>query len=262
VKIAAPAAMAALSMLAAATTARAGEAACWIDQGAVIVPALVAGVTGDYILDTGSPHTQLHETRAQGAGIAETALAADVRLAGLAFARRPVAVVDLDARTAGFPTAIAGVIGADLLDGLVLDLNFSPCRVGLYRPRQAPRFGRGRAWPLARVEGLPAAHATATDGVRAATGDFVIATGLGRALALDAALVAAHPAKGVLRLRALSFAEDLREWPTVAITTGGPMAALGAPALAGYRVRLDLHRDWLRLAPAHEKGPPDRAGGP
>jgi len=262
VKIAAPVATAALLMLTAAWPAQAGETACWIDKGAVVVPAVVAGVPGDYILDTGSPHSQLHETRAQGAGIAETALSADVRLAGLAFSRRPVAVVDLDARTLGFPTAIAGVIGADLLDGLVLDLRMAPCRVGLYRPREAPSFGRGRSWRLARVDGLPAAHATATDGVRAATGDFVIATGLGQAVALDAGFVAARPARGYGRLRALSFAEDLQEHPGIAVTTVGPQTALGAPALLAYRVRIDLARDRLRLAPAQEKGPPDRSGRP
>jgi len=254
--------MAALLVLAAASTAQAGETACWLDNGAIVAPAIVAGVPGDYILDTGAAHTLLHETRAQGAGISDAAISADVRLAGLAFARRPVAVVDLDARTVGFPTAIAGVIGADLLDGLVLDLSFDPCRVGLYRLREAPRFGRGRSWALGRIGGLPATHATATDGVRAATGDFVIATGLGQALALDARFVATRPAKGPGRLRALSFAEDLLDRPSVEITAYGPAAALGAPALRAYRVRIDLAHDRLRLAPAHEKGPPDRPGGP
>src|SRR5690349_14802182 len=48
--------------------ARAGEAPCWFDGGVVVVAASVAGVAGDYILDTGSPATLLDETRAQGAG--------------------------------------------------------------------------------------------------------------------------------------------------------------------------------------------------
>ena len=78
--------------------ARAGETACWFDSGVLVVPAEVAGVAGDYVLDTGAPHTLLDETQAQGAGYAETALVAAVRLTGLELPGRPVRVAVLDAR--------------------------------------------------------------------------------------------------------------------------------------------------------------------
>ncbi|HEY9235572.1 MAG TPA: aspartyl protease family protein, partial [Phenylobacterium sp.] len=121
-----------------ASSARAGEVACWYEQGVLIAPASVAGVAGDYILDTGSPATQLHETMAQGAGIAQTSLAGEVRLAGLTLPARPLAVANLDSRTWLFPTPIAGVIGADILGDYVVDVSFAPCRVSIRPAREAP----------------------------------------------------------------------------------------------------------------------------
>src|SRR5580765_174600 len=99
-------------MALAATPAAAGEAACWFENGVVVVGAEVMGVPGDYILDTATPHTLLADSQAQTAGFAETALTGEVRLAGVVARKRPVAVEALDLRTGALPTPIAGVIGA------------------------------------------------------------------------------------------------------------------------------------------------------
>ncbi|MET0274155.1 MAG: aspartyl protease family protein, partial [Phenylobacterium sp.] len=115
----------------AASAARAGEAACWFENGVVVVPAEVMGVAGDYILDTGQAQTQLAETQAQSAGFEATAPTGEVRLAGQRLEGRPVAVADLDVRAGLFPTPIAGVIGADVLRGVGVDVTFAPCRVRL-----------------------------------------------------------------------------------------------------------------------------------
>ncbi|MCW5758656.1 MAG: hypothetical protein KIS90_02660, partial [Phenylobacterium sp.] len=48
--------------------AGAGEVACRFEAGVITVPAVVGGVAADYILDTGSPITQLHETKARMEG--------------------------------------------------------------------------------------------------------------------------------------------------------------------------------------------------
>jgi len=108
-----------------ATPALAGEAACWFENGVVVVGAEVMGVPGDYILDTATPHTQLADSQAQTAGFAEAALVGEVRLAGVVAKGRPVAVEVLDLRTGALPTAIAGVIGADVLKDYVLDVSFA-----------------------------------------------------------------------------------------------------------------------------------------
>ena len=59
-----PAALATAATLIALVPAgvRAGEVACIYERGVVVIPASVAGMAGDYILDTGSPDTELHET--------------------------------------------------------------------------------------------------------------------------------------------------------------------------------------------------------
>ena len=214
----------ALSALLALTAApaAAGAARCWFENGVVVVGAEVMGVPGDYILDTATPHTQLADSQAQTAGYTETALTGEVRLAGITATARPVAVAVLDLRTGALPTPIAGVIGADVLRGYVVDVSFAPCRVGLRRAGHAPRF-RGQVLPLAWVADRPVVSAAVADGPHAFSGAFTPATGGDRALRVsDAYARAPGPAKarlkelypyGVLqpRLRAFSFAGRLSE---------------------------------------------------
>src|SRR5687768_3797604 len=63
-----------LLALACAAPACAGEVVCRFEAGTITVPAVVAGIAGDYILDTGAPRTTLHNTKAEAEGIAETTL--------------------------------------------------------------------------------------------------------------------------------------------------------------------------------------------
>jgi hypothetical protein len=250
-------------LAAAASPAAAGETACWFDQDVVVVPAEVLGVAGDYVLDTATPHTQLADTQAQGAGFTASALRGEVRLAGLTLRGRPVQVAKLDLRTGAHPTPIAGVIGADLLKAFVVDVSVSPCRVGVWRPGRAPRFSQAKVLPLRWIAGVPTAQAGVSDGPHAWRGDFALATGAATPVRIADALAAApgvsRPKEvypyGVVRprLRALSFAGTLFEdVPAGLLATGDPALAgrIGAPVLAAWRVRFDFPRGRLRLAPA------------
>ena len=145
----------ALSFLAASGgSALAGQTACWFENGAVVVPAAIGEVAGDYVLDLSAPHTLLHETTAQRAGFADTALSLPVRLAGQRTAATPVTVRDLDYRGVGFFTPIVGVIGADILERYVVTLDFAPCRLSL-EALGADRGLRPGALPVAMVGGVP-----------------------------------------------------------------------------------------------------------
>ncbi|MFC3068652.1 aspartyl protease family protein [Phenylobacterium soli] len=258
-----------LAALLLALVAPAPPVSCWFENGVVVVPAEVAGVAGDFILDTGQAQTILAETQAQGAGFSETALTAQVRLAGRRTAGVPVAVQDIDVRAGLFPTPIAGVIGADVLKAYVVDIDFAPCRVRLSLPARAPRFRAAAALPLTWIAGAPAVEAAVADGPHAFTGDFALATGSDTAVRLSDALAAAPGAAkprelypyGVLRprLRALSFAGRLAEdLPAGLVKPADPALAgeIGAPLLAAWRVRLDFPGRRLLLAP-NEKGPGD-----
>jgi hypothetical protein len=264
-------ALAALLSLAAAPAA-AGESACWFENNVLVVPAEVAGVAGDYILDTATPQTVLADTQAQAAGHDGTSLTAEVRLAGLRLTDRAVAVAGLDLRTGALPTPVAGVIGADVLKGFVLDVSFRPCRVGLSRPGGAPRFGRAQRLPIAWIAGRPTVRAGAADGPRAILAPFAPATGGDTAVRLSDSLAAAPGAAkpkelypyGVLRprLRALSFAGTLwQDLPAGLLKAEDPALAgeIGTPLLAAWRLRFDFPRGELLLAP-NEKGPGKRRG--
>lgn len=250
------------------TAAWAGEAACWIDQGVVVVSAQVAGVTGDFILDTGQAQTVLAETQAQGAGFTEAQLTGEVRLAGVAIPDQPISVEKIDVRTGLFPTPVAGVIGADLLRPYVLDVRFAPCRVGLYPRGTAPRFGRAKAVAFRLLAGTPAVEAAVSDGPRTRPGLFVLATGSDTAARISDAAAAAPGAPkprevypyGVARpqLRALSFAGDLYEaLPSGLVTPHDPdeLGEIGEPILARYRIRFDFPRSRVLLAPVTKRAP-------
>jgi hypothetical protein len=263
-----------LALLAAAwpALARAGESRCWRDAGVVVVPAEVMGVAGDYVLDTGAPATQLAETQAQAAGFAAPQLTGTVRLAGVSAPRRPVQVAKLDARLRLLPTPVAGVIGADVLGGYVLDVRFAPCRVALWPARAAPRFRAERSLPLGWADGRPTATAGVADDRRALRGRFVLSTGSDAAVRLadDVADAPGAARREDLypygaarpRLRALSFAGELFENLPAGLETaaGAPLGEIGAPVLANYRLRFDFPAGRLLLA--KEKGPPDRSDGP
>lgn len=244
-----------------AAPALAGEAACWFEGGVIVVGAEVMGVPGDYILDTATPHTQLADSQAQTAGFAETALTGEVRLAGIVASGRPVAVAVLDLRTGALPTPIAGVIGADILRGYVLDVTFAPCRVALRPAGHAPRFRAQASLPLRWVADRPVVTAAVADGPHAFAGAFTPATGSDTAIRIsDAVAQVARAAKpkelypyGVSRprLRALSFAGVLSEnLPGGLLKAEDPALTgqIGAPLLSHYRLRFDFPAGKLLLA--------------
>jgi hypothetical protein len=249
-----PAPLLALSLLAVSGgPALAGQTACWFENGAVVVPAAIGGVTGDYVLDLSAPRTLLHETAAQAAGYADTALSLPVRLAGQRSPAGPVTVRDLDYRSVGFFTPITGVIGADILDRYVLTLDFAPCRLTLETPRR-DGTGRRRARPagalaVAMVGGVPTVLAAASDGLRGVSGPFALDTASrGGVRARGAADGPRQKPAGTLR--ALSLGGVLRQdVPTVVAgeLPDGVVGAIGADVLAGYRLRLDPRalRLWL-----------------
>ncbi len=251
-----------LAVLAPGHAAWAGEIACWYEQGVIVAPASVDGLAGDYILDTGAPRTLLHETKAQGAGLTETALHGPVRIAGLSVPDQAFSVADLDARTWAFPTPIAGVIGADLLAAYVVDVSFEPCRVAIYPRGKAPAFAAKTALRLKRGAGVAMAEAAASDGRNAQRGDFVIATGADAPIRLEASLAsipgAAKPqellpyGEGRAKLRAASFGGELFENLDSGLAQDDAAATgvIGAPLLARWRLRFDFPQGRLLLRPA------------
>jgi hypothetical protein len=258
----------ALAVLIAAPAAHAGEARCWADGGVVVVSAKVAGIAGDYILDTGAAQTVLADTQAETAGFTDKTATGEVRLGGLTFPSREIPIAGLDVRTGLFPTPIAGVIGADVLKDVILDVQGAEgCRVAVWRPGKAPAFGARAALPMQAVAGLPAVEASVSDGARSETGAFVVATGADAPVRLsDAKARVAGVSKpkelypdGVYRprLRALSFAGGLSENLLAGLMKAPDPEALGligAAALTPYRVRFDFPAGRLLLAPT-KKGP-------
>jgi len=234
--------------------AAAGETACWFENGAVVAPAAVGGVAGDYVIDLSAPHTLLHRDVAQGAGFTDTALSLPVRLAGQTVEAAPIAVQSLDYRAVGFSTPIVGVIGADILDRYTLTLDFSPCRLRLDRPGEVSLDGRKGGLPVTMVGGTPTILAAASDGLTGVSGPFALDTAsAGGVRARGAADGPRQKPAGTLS--GLSLAGTLRQ-DLPAVVAGdlpdGVVGAIGVQVLAAYRLRLDPKalRLWLTPVPA------------
>lgn len=257
--------MARFSLLAAvlalgAQPAAADEVACRFEAGTIVVPAVVAGIAGDYIVDTGAAESALHETRAEAEGITGERLTGDVRLAGAVAKSVPLRVADLDVRSWNAPTPVAGVIGADVLKGFVLDVTYAPCRVRLSPPGRAPAF-RGRELALGWDQGRPTAEASAADDAHEVIGRFVIATGMNAPIRLADDLADAPGATrpnelypdGVwlARLPTVTFAGSIGRDVAAGLMKpqGEVVGALGAQVLAHFRLRFDFPAGRLVVAP-------------
>lgn len=245
----------------AALPAAAAEVACHAEGGVIVLSATVAGLPGDYILDTGTAQTTLHETRAQMEAVPEDGTVGEVRLGGVVTGPLPVAVADLDARTVFLPTPVAGVIGADALKGFVVDVSYAPCRVRIWRPGEAPRF-RGETLALTWDAGRPAVTASVGDDVRRLSDRFVIATGANAAVRLADDLAAA-PGAGqpeelypggvwLARLAEARLGHAVgRDLPAGLMKPDGAAAGvIGGPALAHFRLRFDFPAGRLVVQPA------------
>jgi hypothetical protein len=249
-----------LTPLLATGAASAEEVACRFEAGVITVPGVVAGLAGDFILDTGAPQTLLHDTRARSEGIEGDLLTGDVRLAGLTVPRLAVGVSDLDVRTWNLPTPVVGVIGAEALRGFVVDVSYAPCRVRLSIPGKAPAF-RGSEMPLGWDEGRPTAEASVSDGTRAIRGRFVIATGANAPVRLSDDLAQAPGASRPMelypdgvwlaRLPQVAFAGAVGHDVAAGLMKpeGQVVGLLGGAVLAHFRLRFDFPAGRLVVQP-------------
>jgi hypothetical protein len=224
---------------------------CWRDNGAVVVSAALGDIAGDFILDLSAPRSLLHETTAQGAGIASTAVRAPLRLAGRQIEDAALQVVDLDSRTRNFPTNISGVIGADVLDAYAFEIAAQPCRIALGRSTR--RVWRERL-PLRLIEGTPAVQATITDGTVALRGWFAIDTAsFGIRLAASVAALDAPQGRAVQapKLAALVLGTELFQNLPVSLdpqTSAGLAGAIGEAVWSRFDMRVDARRRALWLS--------------
>jgi hypothetical protein len=236
--------------------AHAGETRCWFENGAVIAPAAIGDMAGDFVIDLSAPRTLLHNTKAQMAGITAEAVTLPVQIAGLKAPAVMVTVADLDDRGAGFVTPIAGVIGMDVLAGHSIEIDFAACRVRIDQPWRARRQV---VLPVEMIDGLPTIVAAVSDGPTARSGAFAIDTA-SRAMArlstregrVAGKLDVSARHKAPARLRALSIAGVLAENVPATLADDlpeGVAGTLGTGLWARHRLRLAADARTVAIAP-------------
>ena len=239
--------------------ARSGETRCWFENGALVVPAAFGDIAGDFILDLSAPVSQLHVTRAQSQGIGADQARADLALAGERIGGFSMTVADLDARSKGFTTNIAGVLGADALAPFVADIDFAPCEVRLSRRPGGARAGSVRL-QVGTIAGVPTVAAAISDGVTSRPGAFAIDTGSAATRIARAALSRVpHPgADPLVRLRAIAIAGRLFEQTPAGLAPDAPAGlsgSIGTAVWSRFHMRLSMRRGWLELGPASGQAP-------
>ncbi len=160
-------------------------------------------------------------------------------------------VADLDYRSVGFVTPVAGVIGADILDRYVVSIDFSPCRLRLDPLGQ--RFtGASRPLTVTMVHGMPTVLAAASSGDRGLQGPFALDTASNGGVRARGAADAPRQ-KPAGTLRGLSWNGALRQ-NLPAVKAGdlpeGVVGALGVQVLSDYSLRLDPQAGLLWLTPS------------
>jgi hypothetical protein len=252
--------------LALAMPASAGEVACRIERGVLVVSAQAAGLTGAFVLDAGAAQSVLDWTQMTEASIDARHTTAIVRFAG---EQRtiPMAIDALDARTRTQPTPITGVLGADMLEGRVLTVWPAPCRVRL--DLAAPPVRALAILPVERRGGAVYVQAGVSDGASSRLGAFRVATGEALPVRVSARIARAEGgAKGAKDptgpLRALSLGGRLIENPQAGldVATDGE-GAIGEAVWAGYGLQLDLkHNRLVLFDPTQQKARRRVSGGP
>ena len=248
--------------------ALAGEVACRIENGVLVVPAIAAGVNGRFILDTGAAKSQIDVTQASEVPILTDPVTGPVVLAGRTLPAVTMQVLALDARTKRFVIPISGVLGSDVLAGLVVDIDPSPCRIRLSEPRQARRFRAPITLPVTLSGGAPYITASVFDGKTGRLAAFRIDTGSAFPATLSPAAAKLltpagdpPPPKSTTpgTVRSLGLGGMAFQNQTTGLKADIPAPAIGAigePIWARFRMRLDYARRRLSLAPL--PSPPKR----
>jgi hypothetical protein len=239
--------------------AQAGETRCWVDKGALVAPVAFGDIAGDFLIDLSTPTSALHVTRANEDGLEGEAATRDLTVAGLRLPSVTLAIIDLDARTAKFDTAVNGVIGADLLRRFIVEIDPSPCRLRLLprRPRASPKPWRdGVRLAVRDADGRPLVTARVSDGMTVRSGAFAIDTGEWTTLVAGARLSRPQPADAPapVRLRALEVGGRLFEQVPALVQAEGDTNAIGMAVWSRWRLRLDVLGGRLELAPAAAPG--------
>lgn len=268
----------------------------------VFVPAKANGVETEVMLDSGVTGLVIDEALAARLGLGRDArfLAhglsgqtqgdfsnspVAIDLGGLVVRTNYIAILDLTPFADLLERPLQVVIGRDLFDQVMVDLDFEGRQVAFHDPRRAPAPSGLRAVPVREVLNIRTIPLQ-IEGAPPLTAAFDL--GAGNALSLSPRYVADHPSLS-RRATAATLSYGVEGWRDARLTTirdleiggfpmtdvpasiasewsydarGGPPANLGIDAIQRFRVTTDFARGRIWLG-AREGLPPfykDRAG--
>jgi hypothetical protein len=167
-----------------ALTARFGEGGTAAEipmelaANAVFVPVQIGGrQPSNWLLDTASPTTQASLTVDPQAASDHMPQRATLVLPGVTVPDPTLGVHSFESLGPWYGLRVAGVLGNDLLAGLVAELDYARLSIELYSASTYHQPSHMEKLPIRWVEGLPTIRARVRVGGRTITGNFVLNTG-------------------------------------------------------------------------------------
>jgi PDZ domain len=169
----------------------AAEVPMELAANAVFVPVRIGqGRPLSWLLDTASPDTTADTAiYAQSSG-GQAGSSPVLALPGIEIREAALNIRSFDSLGPWYGERVSGVVGDDVLDHLVVQLDYARRSIELYDPAAYTEPHHAEKLPIHWVDGLPTVRAAVRFGGRTVEGDFVLNTGGGAAVAVTPAFLA------------------------------------------------------------------------
>jgi hypothetical protein len=169
----------------------AAEVPMELASNAVFVPVRIGeGRSLSWLLDTGSPNTTPDAAIYAQSSASRSANLPVLSLPGLEIREAALTTHSFDSLGLWYGQRVSGVIGDDVLDHLVVQLDYARRSIELYDPAAYAEPHHAEKLTVQWIDGLPTLHAAVRFGGRTVEGDFVLNTGGGAAVAVSPAFLA------------------------------------------------------------------------
>jgi PDZ domain len=172
----------------------AAEVPMELASNAVFVPVRIGGRRPrSWLLDTASPGSAADPSNSPQATPAGEAGQVALALPGVELLEPKLAVRSFADLGPWYGLRVGGVIGDDLLAGLVAEMDYARLSIELYDPRSYRARGHMRKFPIRWVNGLPTINARVRVAGQTIEGNFVVNTGGSSGVVVYRSLLAEQP---------------------------------------------------------------------
>ncbi|MDE3135037.1 MAG: PDZ domain-containing protein [Acidobacteriota bacterium] len=171
----------------------AAEVPMELASNAIFVPVRIGeGRSLSWLLDAASPGTAAEAAIFAQSSAGQAANTPVLALPGLEIRETALETRSFDSLGPWYGQRVSGIVGDDVLDHLVVQLDYARRSIELYDPAAYTEPHHAEKLPIQWVDGLPAVRAQLRFGGRTVEGDFALNTGGNAAVAVSPQFLAAQ----------------------------------------------------------------------